>query len=164
MRLVSWLMVGAPLAFAGTAIDTGAHEHTHPDHRATAGPSPVATAAVPNDNRVPAGKMVGDTLYVRLTLSAADWHILSDSAPAFTVAAFQEEGKPPSIPAPLIRARVGTPIRVEIRNPLDDTLVVRGLTELTPAGAGDLRLEFGTPKSNGAIQVAGVVRLSVAKR
>jgi hypothetical protein len=92
-------------------------------------------AAVANDNRIPAGALVGDTLYVRLTITAADWHILGDKAPAFREAAFQEEGKAPSIPAPLIRARVGTPIHVVIRNPLDDTLVVRGLTER--GGAND---------------------------
>ncbi len=91
--------------------------------------------AVPNDNRVAAGTRVGDTLYLRLTITPAAWHILSDSAPAFTVAAFQEEGKAPSIPAPLIRVRVGTPVHVEIRNPLDDTLVVRGLSER--GGASD---------------------------
>jgi FtsP/CotA-like multicopper oxidase with cupredoxin domain len=85
--------------------------------------------ALPNDNRAPAGRRAGDTLVLRLTLSPAAWHILGDSNRAFRVLAFAEEGKAPTIPAPLIRVRVGTPVHVVIRNPLADTLVVRGLGE-----------------------------------
>ena len=85
--------------------------------------------AVANDNRTPAGTMDGDTLALRLTIIPIAWHILGDSEPAFTLLAFAEEGKAPTIPGPLIRVRVGTPVRVTVRNPLDDTLVVRGLNE-----------------------------------
>src|SRR5262245_51993869 len=85
--------------------------------------------AVANDNRTPAGTMVGDTLALRLTVALVAWHILGDNEPAFTLLAFAEEGKRPSIPGPLIRVRVGTTVRVTVRNPLDDTLVVRGLSE-----------------------------------
>ena len=84
--------------------------------------------ALPNDNRSPAGRMVRDTLVLRLTVAAADWHILGESNPAFHLLAFAEEGKPPTIPGPLIRVRTGTPVRVHLRNPLDDTLIVRGLS------------------------------------
>src|SRR4051812_4766826 len=127
MRSIPSLLTGAAIAFLSSANRSGAAERTHVHHRKvhTAAPAPTAIA---NDNRVPAGTQVGDTLLLRLSLTTAAWHILADSAPAFTVAAFQEEGKPPSIPAPLIRVRLGTPIHVEIRNPLDDTLVVRGLS------------------------------------
>jgi len=85
--------------------------------------------AVANDNRTPAGAMAGDTLALRLTVTPVAWHILGDSEPAFTLLAFAEEGKAPTIPGPLIRVRVGTPVRVTVRNPLDDTLVVRGLRD-----------------------------------
>jgi FtsP/CotA-like multicopper oxidase with cupredoxin domain len=85
--------------------------------------------AVANDNRTRAGTMVGDTLALRLTVTPVAWHILGDSEPAFTLLAFAEEGKAPTIPGPLIRVRLGTPVRVTVRNPLDDTLVVRGLSE-----------------------------------
>jgi FtsP/CotA-like multicopper oxidase with cupredoxin domain len=85
--------------------------------------------AVANDNRTPAGTMAGDTLAVRLTVTPVAWYILGDSEPAFTLLAFAEEGKAPTIPGPLIRVRVGTPVRVTVRNPLSDTLVVRGLNE-----------------------------------
>jgi FtsP/CotA-like multicopper oxidase with cupredoxin domain len=85
--------------------------------------------AVANDNRTRAGTMVGDTLALRLTVTPVAWHILGDSEPAFTLLAFAEEGKAPTIPGPLIRVRLGTAVRVTVRNPLDDTLVVRGLSE-----------------------------------
>src|SRR5215207_648268 len=90
---------------------------------------PRVERAVANDNRTPAGAMVGDTLALRLTVTPVAWHILGDSAPAFTLLAFAEEGKTPTIPGPLIRVRVGTPVRVTVRNPLDDTLVIRGFGE-----------------------------------
>jgi len=77
--------------------------------------------------------MERDTLVLRLTVTPAAWHILGEHEPAFTVLAFVEEGKPPSIPGPLIRVRVGTPIRVHLRNPLDETLIVRGLGEIAAA-------------------------------
>jgi len=93
-------------------------------------PASAPQVASPNDNRTPAGeRAAGDTLVLRLTVAPAAWHILGDSNPAFTVAAFAEEGRTPTIPAPLLRVRVGTPIHVVVRNPLDDTLMVHGLSE-----------------------------------
>jgi FtsP/CotA-like multicopper oxidase with cupredoxin domain len=99
------------------------------DHAHYAAAVSAAERAVPNDNRTPAGTAVGDTLVLRLSVTPARWHILGESQRAVDVLAFAEEGKPPMIPAPLIRARIGRPIRVELRNPLADTLVVRGLGE-----------------------------------
>src|SRR4051812_47564292 len=129
MRLISSLLVGTTIAFLSAATGTRAALRAHFEHRDIGSSAPPTALAVANDNRLPAGTRHGDTLYLRLTVTPAAWHILADSSPAFTVAAFQEEGKAPSIPAPLIRVRVGTPIHVVIRDPLDDTLVVRGLTE-----------------------------------
>lgn len=96
-------------------------------HRIAAGP------VSGNDNRTPAGRYVGDTLVLRLTVATVAWHFVGDSNPALTVAAFAEEGKTPTIPAPLIRATAGTPIHVVIRNSFDDTLIVRGLSDRSPA-------------------------------
>jgi FtsP/CotA-like multicopper oxidase with cupredoxin domain len=104
--------------------------------------------AVPNDNRTPAGTRVGDTLVLRLTTTTAVWRILGDSNPGFRMAAFAEEGKTPTIPGPLVRVRVGTPIHVVVRNPLADTLVLRGFSErgstddsliVLPSGAAEVR-------------------------
>lgn len=104
---------------------------THPVDRAALTVPPQAVTA--NDNRKPAGTYIGDTLVVRLTISTVAWHFLGDNDPALKVAAFAEEGKTPTIPAPLLRVRTGTPIHVIIRNSFDDTLIVRGFTERTPA-------------------------------
>ena len=98
----------------------------------------IAPAVAPglvaaNDNRKSAGMYVGDTLMLRLTLATVAWHFLGENDPALTVAAFAEEGKTPTIPAPLLRVRTGTPIHVMIRNTFDDTLIVRGLSERNPA-------------------------------
>src|SRR5678809_1814972 len=98
-----------------------------PDRSAAA---PEATA---NDNRAPAGNYTGDTLVLRLTATTATWHFVGDSNPPLTVAAFAEEGKAPTIPAPLIRVRTGTPIHITIHNSFDDTLIVRGLSDRSPA-------------------------------
>jgi manganese oxidase len=91
--------------------------------------APPLQRVIANDNRRPAGRMEHDTLVLRLTVTPASWYILGEHDPAFTVLAFAEEGKPPTIPGPLIRVRVGTPVHVWLRNPLDDTLIVRGLGE-----------------------------------
>jgi FtsP/CotA-like multicopper oxidase with cupredoxin domain len=96
---------------------------------AVVAPGPVAA----NDNRTPAGTYMGDTLVLRLTLATVAWHFLGDGNPPLNVAAFAEEGKTPTIPAPLLRVRTGTPIHVVIRNTFDDTLIVRGFSERNPA-------------------------------
>jgi manganese oxidase len=103
----------------------------NPVARVAAVVAPRSVAA--NDNRTPAGTYVGDTLVLRLTVATVAWHFLGDSNPGLTVAAFAEEGKTPTIPAPLLRVRAGTPIHVVIRNTFDDTLIVRGFSERSPA-------------------------------
>ena len=89
LRLFASLLVGTAIAFPSTMTGIGAVEHAYVDRRVlpTARPA-MPSAAVANDNRVPAGTHVGDTLLLRLTVTPAAWHILADSAPAFTVAAF----------------------------------------------------------------------------
>jgi FtsP/CotA-like multicopper oxidase with cupredoxin domain len=91
-------------------------------------PSRAPQPAAANDNRKPAGRMERDTLVLRMTVTLAAWHVLGDSNPAFTVLAFAEEGEQPTIPGPLLRVRVGTAVQVHVRNPMDDTLIVRGLS------------------------------------
>ena len=45
---------------------------------------------VPNDNRVPAGRLRGDTLDLDLEVRMATWYLEADSGPAVEVAAFAE--------------------------------------------------------------------------
>jgi FtsP/CotA-like multicopper oxidase with cupredoxin domain len=92
---------------------------------------------VPNDNRVPAGRLRGDTLDLDLEVRMATWYPEADSGPAVEVAAFAEVGKAPSIPGPLIRVDEGTVIRARIRNLLpDSTLSLHGFLT-RPAAADD---------------------------
>jgi FtsP/CotA-like multicopper oxidase with cupredoxin domain len=147
-RIVASVLVAAVVAGLIAGLDSSQPtraatlEHRAPDSL----DSPSKVVALPNDNRTPAGTRAGDTLLLRLTVSPVAWHILGDSNPPIEVAAFAEEGRAPTIPAPLIRVRAGTPIHAIIRNPLDDTLMVRGLSErggiqdsliIAPGGTGE---------------------------
>jgi len=78
---------------------------------------------VANDNRVAAGALNGDTLTVRLVVQRARWHPEAPDGPFADVEALGEEGKPPSIPAPLLRVRTGTVIAATVRNALPDSAV-----------------------------------------
>jgi FtsP/CotA-like multicopper oxidase with cupredoxin domain len=124
-------MMTVSVALVGVAA-TGRMERAAPAHAGIERAS-FLERALPNDNRTSAGSYVGDTLVLRLTVTPVKWYFLGDDGPSFTVLAFAEEGKPPIIPGPLIRVHVGTPIRVTVRNPLDDTLIVRGLGERAAA-------------------------------
>ena len=139
VRVCAVLIVLAPLvaarfAFVRTTllpiVTTSAHALGTSSGPAR-NPVQAVDRAMANDNRVAAGRIENDTLVVRLTIRPADWHILDDTAPAFRVLAFAEDGKPPSIPAPLIRMTVGTPTSIHVRNPLDDTLIVRATSSLS---------------------------------
>ncbi|MFN8573060.1 MAG: multicopper oxidase domain-containing protein [Gemmatimonadaceae bacterium] len=115
MRLGTSLMVVAALV----------QLPTHDGNR----PARSELVAVANDNRMAAGQRVGDTLQLRLAVTPASWPIFGDSAAPLRVLAFAEEGKAPSIPGPLVRVKVGTPIHAMVRNTLDDTLVLHGMGE-----------------------------------
>ncbi len=85
-------------------------------------PAPIALA-VPNDNRVAAGRLIGGTQRIRFVAQRSTWHPDADSGPSLVVEALGEEGRAPAIPSPLIRVRMGTPVSVTIRNALSDTLL-----------------------------------------
>jgi FtsP/CotA-like multicopper oxidase with cupredoxin domain len=98
-----------------------------------------AERITPNDNRHPAGALRDSTLTVDLELRRGRWYPEADDGPSVEVLAFAEGGRHPlQIPAPLIRVREGTRVRVRLRNTLtDSTLVVRGLPDslAVPPGA-----------------------------
>jgi FtsP/CotA-like multicopper oxidase with cupredoxin domain len=100
-------------------------------------PTDLLPRVVPNDNRVPAGRMRGDTLEIDLEIRMATWYPEADSGPGVDVAAFAEAGNVPSIPAPMIRVPEGTVILARLRNLLpDSTLSIHGLLA-RPAAADD---------------------------
>ncbi|HKP28142.1 MAG TPA: multicopper oxidase domain-containing protein [Gemmatimonadales bacterium] len=57
------------------------------------------------------------------------WFPGSDSGASLEVAAFTEEGAAPSIPGPLVRVPLGTPVAVSVINDLTDTLFISGLKD-----------------------------------
>jgi FtsP/CotA-like multicopper oxidase with cupredoxin domain len=98
-----------------------------------AGPPEVSA----NDNRTPAGARRGDTLVVQMVVQAARWHPETADGPYIDTEALGEEGKAPSIPAPLLRVPTGTVVAATVRNALaDSTIWLRGLAT-RPAAAGD---------------------------
>ena len=119
-----WLLASAALGAAGLAGGSGARH----------APLPAIAA---NENRVPAGRLHGDTLTIRLEVRMGVWHPEADDGPAIEVAAFGEEGRAPSVPGPLIRVRTGTTIVATVRNGLtDSTISIHGLLA-RPAAADD---------------------------
>ena len=95
-------------------------------------PRTTAARAVANDNRVAAGTVTSGVVTVRLVAREAAWQPDGPRGCGLRVNAFAEEGKPARIPGPLIRVRVGTEVRVIIRNALDDAVRIRGLLERPP--------------------------------
>lgn len=91
----------------------------------------------PNDNRTPAGTLTGDTLTINLVVKPARWHPEASDGPYADVEALGEEGKAPSIPAPLIRVRTGTVIKATVRNSLRDSTVFMGGLYSRPTGMID---------------------------
>lgn len=81
------------------------------------------------DYRTSAGTMVDGTLFVRLHVHAAAWKPWGATGPALTTHVYSTDGSAPRTPGPLIRARVGTPVQLTIRNSLGDELIMRGLRD-----------------------------------
>jgi manganese oxidase len=111
-----------------------------------------------NDNRVAAGRRVGDTTQVTLVARLARWYPEADDGPAVQIQAFAAGSAAPSIPGPLIRVPEGRPLRVTVRNALArDTLVVHGLLTrpgtrgtplvVPPGAARTVRFAAGAPGS-----------------
>jgi FtsP/CotA-like multicopper oxidase with cupredoxin domain len=111
--LVALLLVGAAAGGCGQAKEVTIGNGV-----------PVVVA---NDNRVPAGRLRGDTLTLRLVVQKARWFPESDSGVSLDVPVFAEEGRAPQIPGPLVRVERGTMITLAVRNGLpDSTLWLHG--------------------------------------
>ena len=90
-------------------------------------PWQASERALPNDNRVPAGKLHAGVLTLRLEARAAAWYPEDFAGPAVPVFAFAEAGGPVTIPGPLIRVPLGTTLQVTVHNTLDRPMRLRGL-------------------------------------
>ena len=111
-------------------------------------PRPVAGAplALVNQNLVSAGTRTGKTLSLALDIVEAAYQPEGESDPIVRILAFAEPGKAPSVPGPLLRAEVGTTIRLTVRNRTDSALVLGGLRRSLPAGQDTLSLAAGATR------------------
>jgi len=104
--------------------------------------------ALPNDNRLPAGRVAHDTLRVRLVAQMAEWYPDGSKGAHVSVQAFGEDGKAPTIPAPLLRMRVGTVVEATVRNTLPATPIhVTGLWSHPASGADTLHVAPGETRT-----------------
>ena len=127
-----------------------------------------------NDNRVPAGTLQDDTLRIRLVVRMARWYPEAADGRFVDLPVFGEEGKPPSIPGPLIRVPEGTTIVASVRNDLvDSTLWVHALasrpaiadsTAIRPGAAETFTFEAGAPGTYFYYAKAGTVNYDLRER
>ena len=92
-------------------------------------PRPVANATIAqvNNNRQPAGRLVGKTLTLALEIVESAYQPEGDHDPVVRALAFAEAGKAAQIPGPLLRAPVGTTVHLTIRNRSDTAIKLGGL-------------------------------------
>jgi FtsP/CotA-like multicopper oxidase with cupredoxin domain len=123
---------------------------------AAAYPAATADSVVPNDNRVPEGRLRGGGYEAVLTAVVARWRPDLDVDSLVTVQAFAGADGTPRIPGPLLRVEQGTPMRLTLRNALPDSvLVVHGLrggtgmavdtVHVAPGVTRELRFTAGAP-------------------
>lgn len=111
---------------AGVAIPRLPFDPT-PRSRAMAYHAPQQ--AEPNDQRTPAGRVVGGELRIEIDLVEISWSPNGPKGPAIPDAAFAERGKRPQFPGPLVRISAGTPVRVSVRNTLSTPVQLHGLND-----------------------------------
>src|SRR5262249_7133425 len=91
-----------------------------------------------NDNRTEAGTLTNGVLSVHLEARQAVWYPNEVGEAHLVVSAFAEEGHGPQIPGPLLRVAVGVEVSATIRNSLDHTIYVRGLSSRPDASTQPL--------------------------
>jgi FtsP/CotA-like multicopper oxidase with cupredoxin domain len=111
-------------------------------------PRPVANAAIAevNDNRQPAGRLVGRTLSVSLDIVEAAYQPEGEHDPVVRALAFAESGKAAQIPGPLLRAPVGTTVRLTLRNRSDSAVMLGGLRPGMSAERDTLHVAAGATR------------------
>ena len=92
--------------------------------------------ALANSNQAAAGRLKGGVLVLRLEAREGRWYPEADDGPSEVVHVFAEEGKAATVPGPMVRVPQGTTVQLTIRNALDSTLVLHGMTT-RPGNAGD---------------------------
>jgi len=111
-------------------------------------PRPVANAPVAqvNDNRRPAGTLSGGTLTLSLDVVEAAYQPEGEHDPVVRALAFAEPGKAPMVPGPLLRAPVGTTVRLTLRNRSDSAVMLGGLRPWMPTDRDTVHLAAGATR------------------
>lgn len=111
-------------------------------------PRPVANAplASVNQNRHPAGTLSRGALTMSLDIVEAAYQPEGKHDPIVRVLAFAEAGKAPEVPGPLLRAPVGTMVRLTVRNRSDSAVTLGGLRRSMRADRDTLRIAAGATR------------------
>ena len=135
----------AALLFASASL---LQESVVPPAPRLALPRPVANApmAQANDNQRRAGTLAGGTLTLALDVVEAAYQPEGEHDPVVRVLAFAEPGKAPVVPGPLLRAPVGTTVRLTLRNRSDSAVMLSGLRHSMPADRDTVHLAAGATR------------------
>ena len=111
-------------------------------------PRPVANApmAAINQNVVSAGRLSKGTLTVALDVVEAAWQPEGAGDAVVRVLALAEAGKAPQVPGPLLRAPVGTTLRLTLRNRSDSAVMLSGFRPGLTAADDTLHLAAGATR------------------
>ena len=111
-------------------------------------PRPVANAPLVkvNDNRRPAGVLSGKTLTLSLDILEAAYQPEGEHDPVVRVLAFAESGNAPEVPGPLLRAPVGTTVRLTVHNRSDSAVMLGGLRRSMAAERDTVNVAAGATR------------------
>ena len=111
-------------------------------------PRPVANAplAEVNGNTHSAGTWSGKTLSLSLDIIEAAYQPEGPHDPVVRAFAFAEPGKAPVVPGPMIRAPLGTTVRLTLRNRTDSALFMGGLRPSMPNERDTVQLAPGASR------------------
>jgi FtsP/CotA-like multicopper oxidase with cupredoxin domain len=108
-------------------------------------PRPVANApmAASNPNHIAAGRTVNGVLAVALDIVEAAWRAEGPEDPVVRILAFAERDKAPQVPGPMLRAEVGTKVRLTLRNRSDSAIMMSGFRQSLKAKDDTLHIAAG---------------------
>src|SRR5688500_9676463 len=111
-------------------------------------PRPVANAPIAaiNQNVVAAGRLAKGTLTVALDVVESAWQPEGPGDAVVRVLALAEAGKAPQVPGPLLRAPVGTTLRLTLRNRSDSAVMLSGFRPGLTAADDTLHLAAGATR------------------
>ncbi|MEO8575862.1 MAG: multicopper oxidase domain-containing protein, partial [Gemmatimonadales bacterium] len=111
-------------------------------------PRPVANApmAVVNQNRTPAGTLGRKILSLDLDIVEAAYRPEGTDDPVVRILALAERGKTPQVPGPLLRAPVGTTVRLSLHNRSDSAVMMSGFRQSLKAEDDTLHLAAGATR------------------